>query len=160
MRRIKLKDGSVVKVDNEDFNMLSKHVWLPQKMVNGKVYPYTRINGKQITMHRLIMNPPKGKMIDHLDRDPLNNQRANLRLCTHTENMRNRTPSKNGTSKYLGVMRRNYKNGKFKWCAEIKRHGQKYRLGTFLNEDDAALAYNAAAKILFGKFANLNVVAR
>jgi len=101
-------------------------------------------------MHRLIMNAQPGQMVDHKNRNTLDNRRCNLRLCNHSENQKNRFVDV-GTSKYKGV----YREGN-NWRAYIGFEDRQVWLGTFANEDDAARARDRAARIYQGEFAYLN----
>lgn len=177
MKEIKLsqqgknKGRFIALVDDEDYIYLNQFKWHAAK--NGKsYYARRRINiglNKQmaIMMEHDIMHPLSGKIIDHLDHNGLNNQRYNLRPCTNKENSKNRTPF--GKSKYLGVsiaithVKYIKKDGsekisysKPKYQAIIKSDYKSIYLGRFENEQDAALAYDIAAKKYHGKFANLN----
>jgi HNH endonuclease/AP2 domain len=95
-------------------------------------------------------------LIDHIDRDPTNNKLNNLRLATEGENSRNqRKCKKKTTSKYKGVSKG---KGRKKWLVAITYQGETCKLGTYLDEKEAALAYNEAASRLHGEFAALNVI--
>ena len=103
-------------------------------------------------MHRLILGlESKGLFVDHIDGNPLNNKRNNIRICTSSQNNKNKKP--HGLSKYLGVCK---STGREKWQATIKFNGKYKMLGRFDNEEDAAKCYDAAAKIYHGDFARLN----
>ena len=101
-------------------------------------------------MHQFIMRPPKGKVVDHIDGNGLNNRRANLRLCTPRQNRRNTRPRRK-TSAFLGVSRRGSK-----YLARIKHDGRQLYLGLFDDEIEAARARDRKACELFGEFAWLN----
>ena len=95
---------------------------------------------------------------DHKNRNPLDNRRANIRICTHQENLFNQTKQvsyggKPCSSKYLGVF---WDKEKKKWRASITLNRKGYNLGRFSSELAAAERYNEAAQELFGEFANLN----
>lgn len=145
-------------VDNEDFNWLSKHKWHAIKAHNtfyaarhfGK-----RPNRKRIWMHREILNVPKGKQTDHINHHGWDNRKVNLRICTRSQNHQNEKPQKGKTSNYKGVFLQKHNQ---KWQAQIKINAQPVHLGFFVNERDAAKAYNDKAKELFGEFAHLNIL--
>lgn len=154
MKLIKLTKNMFAKVDDLDYNELNQHKWYASKGWN--TYYAKRdiiINGKKVCllMHREIMNTPKGQETDHVDHDGLNCQRHNLRNCTRNQNQMNKTAY--GFSKFLGVTH----NGKY-IRAIIRLTGQRtaLHLGYFKTEEQAARAYDAAAKIYHGEFANLN----
>lgn len=149
MGQINCKYGKIILFDDEDYDEVMKHKWL------GGKYSSAIIDGKKVSMHRFIMkcNDPKIR-VDHINHNGLDNRRCNLRLATYKQNMANRLPSKNGTSKYLGVHKRgNY----FRAQISLGKRKSKY-LGSFKTEEEAAIAYNEAAKIVHGEFANLNVI--
>jgi hypothetical protein len=100
-------------------------------------------------MHRFIMSTPDGMDTDHKNGNTLDNRKANLRICTTSQNMMN-TTKRNGSNTYKGVYKTRY--GTFN--ARIKT----MYLGTFVSEKDAAESYNQAAKKMFGEFAKLNIV--
>ena len=135
-------------VSDEDFERVSKIRW---SFVYVKGCNYAVGNG--LLMHRFIMNC-KG-IIDHKDGNGLNNQRDNLRIVTHTQNMHNSRKNKIGTSRYKGVW---FRKELGSWSSQIMHNGKRYQVGTFKDEETAALAYNAKAKELFGEFAYLNNV--
>ncbi len=152
-RRIKLTKGRYAIVDPEDYQKLSQDDWQLFETENKKCYA-ARIEGIKIEyMHRQIMNAPKGSIVDHRDHEGLNNTRDNLRFATRSQNSCNRKRLNYGSSKYRGVCRGNECN---KWRAYISFNGQRKYLGYFENEEDAAKAYDEAAKIYHGEFAVLN----
>lgn len=126
-------------------------------------YMYILIKRKKLLTHRLIFLWHHGflpKMVDHKDRNRSNNLIENLRVSDHQKNGFNRNSSKGSSSQYLGVR---LFRGK-KWRAQItisnlvSKEKKYIHLGTFSTEEGAALAYNNAAKIHFGEYANLNII--
>ena len=161
MRLIELTQGKQAIIDDCDYDLVSKFKW----HANYKNYRYwyaVCTRGKQaISMHRLILNAPSDKACDHANHNGLDNRRCNIRLCDYSENKGNGLPHKSYaklpcSSRYKGVSW-NRQGGK--WTARIKKGLNDYHLGYYDKEDDAALAYNLHAVMLFGKFAYLNNVA-
>lgn len=146
-------------VDAEDVERLGHWKW--QCKETGKHCLYAvrirSIGGKRKPehMHRLIARARSGEYVDHVNGNTLDNRKANLRICTHQENMRHRRVSGSGSSKYKGVC---YCRKTGKWLAHITVDKKQRRLGLFGSERAAADAYNAAAKDLFADFALLNPV--
>lgn len=106
-----------------------------------------------ISMHKEVMKFTGTKiMIDHKDRDSLNNQKSNLRVCNNSQNTANSKKRKNCTSKYRGVAK--YRIGL--WRAYGGKNGKMIHLGYFKSEIEAAKKYNEFAKEIHGEFANLN----
>ncbi len=164
MKQIPLTQGKFALVDDEYFDELIKYNWHAKAGRNtfyvsrciylGVIDGVKR--GTTITMHRHLLNAPADTPIDHKDGNGLNCQRSNFRTCTRSQNAANKHGY--GSSKYLGV---SFEKDRKKWKAAIKISAlwkSPKRLGSFLNELDAARAYNEAAKIYHGEFANLNVI--
>lgn len=155
MKEVKLTQGKVALVDDEDYEYVNQWKWCAHKQRNTfyAVRNSPRPNSKLIKMQNVIMNTENGMVADHIDRNGLNNQKYNLRVCNNADNLKNRAPSKNCTSIYKGVS----KNGKRKkWKASITSNGVAIYLGVFATEVDAAHAYDEAAKKLHKEFAYLN----
>lgn len=143
----------IVFVDDKDYDYLSQFNWSLLKDENT-FYASRRCGKKRLKMHREILGISDSDIkIDHRDLNGLNNQRGNLRIATNSQNNRNRRPYKNSSSKYLGVT---WRKDSTAWEASIKSDGKNKYLGHFKTEEDAALAYNKAAKEVHGEFANLN----
>lgn len=153
MKIIALTNGMEVKVDDQDFEELSKFRWYfgfyqPGRPERGRAFRSE--NRKSIQMSRQIMGAQPGQIVDHVNGDGLDNQRDNLRFCTHQQNMQNRGATQG--KKYKGVHR--YGN---QWLAEIGVNGTNRIVGAFDTPEEAALAYDKAARELFGEFARVNL---
>lgn len=155
MKEIKLTQGFVSIVDDEDFEELSKYKW--QYAGGYAVRSISWAFGRQplTRIHVQIMGKIEGLEIDHISGDKLDNRRENLRHVTAAQNQYNRKPNRGGSSRYKGVNW--YKAGK-KWHSSIKAGGKTRHLGYYYIERDAAMAYNEAAARLFGEYARLNIV--
>jgi hypothetical protein len=155
MKEINLTNGGISLVDDDDYDYLIQWKWNHHNHDCNIIYARRSmvIDGKRIdiSMHRLIMGNPVGMMIDHIDHNGLNNQKSNLRICDHTQNMCNRRGF--GKSKFLGVYKEERKN---RWRAQLRHNGKLIRSGLLRTEEQAALFYDELAKKYHGKFANLN----
>lgn len=143
-------------VDNCDRELVGKFKWTltPEGYVCRSMKVATN-KRKNILLHRVLLNAPKGKHVDHIDGDKLNNRRSNLRLCNSSQNQANRKISKNNTSGYKGVT---WRKDRQLWAAMIMLNRKNIYLGLFTNKKEAALAYNNAAKIHYKEFALLNKI--
>jgi hypothetical protein len=155
MKRIQLTNGLEAIVDDEDYNELIKYTWFGNKYnnliyVKRKTRKLDNRNETIISMHRQIMGFPEGKDVDHINNNGLDNRRCNLRICSHAQNMRNRKiKAHNNTSGFKGV---SWFKRLRKWRASIS----PTTIGYFDSKEEAAKAYDEAAKKLFGEFANIN----
>jgi hypothetical protein len=153
MKEISLSRGQVALVDDVDYDFVNQWKWYASPSKNGRWYAVRMpTHCKMEKMHRLIMNCPDGMTVDHINGDGLDNRRSNLRVCTEAENNRNRGKNINNTSGYKGVHVTPYG----KYAAAITAHGKQIRLGNFSTPEDAARAYDKAAKQHHGEFAWLN----
>jgi hypothetical protein len=157
MKEIKLSQGLTTYVDDDMFGYLSQWNWYAMK--NGNTFYAVRYetdygkHRKYIAMHRVILSANESQIVDHIDRNGLNNLRPNLRFCTKRENNINRRS--HGQSKFNGVYFQRLK-GKINIIAHIRINGKMKHLGYFPTEELAAKAYDDAAKLHHGEFANLN----
>ncbi len=152
-RRIKLTNGRFAIVDPDDYQKLSQYNWQLLEGESGKCYAACLDNRKIVYMHRMIMSAPKGKIVDHRNGEGLDNTKRNLRFATSSQNNINAKRIKNGSSRYRGVSRNKKIN---KWQAAIGYDCKSLLIGYFDNEEDAARAYDNAAKKYHGEFAVLN----
>jgi hypothetical protein len=149
VRYIGLTKGKYAIVDAADYEWLSQYTW-HATCARGRYYAATVIDGKSISMHRMIMNPPPGKVTDHADANGLNNRRANLRNCTPEQNRHNTRP-RSKASPYIGVTRCGNR-----YRAKITYQGQHIFLGSYETAIEAAKARDEKARDLFGEYAWLN----
>jgi len=157
IRHIPLSPDGFAIVDADMFEELSKHRWQNN---HGCAMRAGVVDGrkKTIKMHRVVIGAEDSQLVDHINRIRHDNRRANLRICTRSQNAHNQSKSKIPTSsKYKGVSLFAKRNV---WIAKIGKPGNNStrHLGVFKNEIAAALAYNKAAKEQFGDFACLNSI--
>jgi HNH endonuclease len=151
---VELTKGYIAIVDSDDYEKVCGHNWCAIKQGDsGKVRAMTKIEGKTVYLHNFILETPAGLVIDHIDGQPLNNLKSNLRVCSTINNSRNIRHNKANTSGYKGV---SYQNSK--WRAYIVTSYKQIHLGCFSTKEAAAEAYNIAAKKYYGEFARLNVI--
>lgn len=156
MKTIPLTRGLSAMVDDEDYESLAPFHWRAQP--GGQAHYAVRTSSETprqtVRMHRQILDVLPGQDVDHRNGDGLDNQRANLRACSRSENLDNQRP-RHGSSSFKGV---SWVVSRSKWQAVIQPRPHREFLGYFATEVAAARAYNAAALRLFGEFARLNDV--
>ena len=136
--------------DPEDLEVVQKYLWA--ESAHGYAVSTTK---PQVFMHHLVVIGDLKPYVDHINHNKLDNRRRNLRGCTSSQNQMNRQNTINSSSKYKGVSLRGDTGT---WRAEIYKNAERYHLGTYKSEDEAALAYNEKALELHGEFALLNIV--
>lgn len=132
-RAIPLKNGGVAIVDEEDFEHLSAMNWYRRK----DNYVYNRTAEGTVYLHRVVNNTPEGYDTDHINRNPLDNRKENLRTVPHHINIRNRDMQKNNTSGTTGVV---WFDRYSKWQAQGKYKNRAIYLGRYEKLDDAIQA--------------------
>lgn len=110
------------------------------------------------SLARVLVCAPKGMEVDHISGDRLDNRKANLRICTHTENSYNLTMRGRRALFYKGCCFVKNRKSTKKWIAQIHIGRINHYLGGFLTAEEAAAAYNAKAIEAFGRFARINVI--
>jgi hypothetical protein len=152
VRKILLTQFYLTLVDEADFDWLAKWKWSIDRCGRAIYATRSRGDGAKVRMHREILGAEPGLLVDHINGNCLNNRRANLRICTHSENLRN-TRARGGSSRFKGV---GWHKHRGKWTARIVVAGRRIALGYYADELAAAAAYDAAAITYFGEFARLN----
>jgi hypothetical protein len=159
MKTIPLTNNKVALIDDTDYEQLSKFNWCAGLgHGNWRAIRACRclFGGKRRTIYmtRQIMSAPQGRNVDHRNHDTLDNQRNNLRVCSHADNQRNQiVRTANKTSKYKGV---SWDKARNKWKAYVNVNGRLINLGRFHSEIWAAAKYDEAAQKYHGEFALLN----
>jgi hypothetical protein len=156
-RRIYLGQGVWTILDVDDFYRFGNLKWT----LNGTKKKFYAVSGikdengnfKMVRLHRLIMNDPKGFLVDHMNGNSLDNRSANLRKATRTQNLFNTRKRENTSSRFVGV---SFDKRYRVWHAYITHSRRKRFLGYFKNEVDAARAYDKSAKKYRRELARLN----
>jgi hypothetical protein len=151
MKEIPLTQGKVALVDDEDFSELSKHVWCAHK-VGYHYYAARRTDtGNILHMHRAIMKPPEGLIVDHISGDGLDNRKNNLRNCTYSQNLR-------GHRKENGFRGVSFFKRDCNYSVGITVNGKRVHVGYYKTAIEAAKAYNKASIKYNGNDGFLNTI--
>lgn len=147
-----LSKGRSTLIDVCDLPLVQLYSWHVDYYVNRcHEYVVSSTRPHCTYMHRLLLNARRGEEVAHLNNDGLDNRRANLRICSHAECGYKQRPQKGRTSQYKGV----YFNGR-KYNAYCHPPKGKVHLGTFIDERDAAKAYDDAVREMYGDLAKTN----
>lgn len=151
-----LNGDLVTLIDDEDAERVAAYSWKAYWTKRGKRYYVTSsgTGGKTIYLHRFIMDASKGNVVDHKNGDSLNNQKHNLRQTTQQNNCFN-SKGKGSNTGFKGV---SFSKERRKYFASIMHNRRTIPLGRYATPEEAAKAYNEAARRLFGEFALLNPV--
>lgn len=158
LRLIPLTRGKFATVDATDFAELSRHNWYA--FHSKGIFYAARKAGQYdidyayrsvIFMHKQLLNT--SSLVDHKDRNGLNNARSNLRTATYSQNNANKISREGSSSRYLGVI---WDKSRNLWQAKLTFQGVTHHLGRFEDEELAAKAYDQAALRFYGEFANMN----
>jgi hypothetical protein len=163
MKLINMSQGIKVFVDDEDYEYINQWKWhkcgkyavrlslIHEQIKKGKSF--------NIFMHRVILNTPKGMDTDHINGNGFDNRKSNLRIVTRSQNCINRPTLKNNKSGFKGVYLDNRNRRKYKiWQAIIQINKKRIELGHFTTKEEAAKAYNEAAKKYHGEFIYRNTI--
>lgn len=156
MKRILLSLGEFAIVDDADYDLVKGYKWYAAKRPHTcYAIRYYEKDGRRTSqlMHRLIMPPPDGFEIDHINGNGRDNRRTNLRVCTHSQNAHNSHAHKDGISRFKGV---SWVTRLSRWQVYIQYEKIQYYLGLFDDEIKAAKAYDVKARELFREYARTN----
>ena len=117
-------------IDAEDYPLVSKYKWSK----NNTGYATTHIDGKNVMLHRLLMKPKDGQMVDHIDVDITNNCKSNLRVCNNSLNQQNRRGYNKYSVKGIELTRSN------KWSAYFRNNNKQYHSQGYDTKEEAAFA--------------------
>lgn len=148
-RWVPLTKGMFALVDQDDFDDVSQWNWSVMQCKSGLWYA-VRGRSDKILLHRYLFRAGSGEKVDHRDGNGLNNRRENLRAANSAQNSMNMKARLDGISRFKGVWRPS------RWRATIRVDRKTIHLGSFTTEEAAALAYDEAARRLFGEFASVN----
>jgi len=148
-KEIKMSNGRTIIVDDEDFEHLNQFKWCA---FGNHIGRYSK-ERKLVYMHRYLMNTPKEMVCDHINGNPLDNRKSNLRNCTQSQNCMNRR-------KISGLKGTYWRKEKNRWIAHIviciDGAKKQIRLGSYKTQEEAARVYDEAAIKYYGEFARLN----
>lgn len=138
------------KVDNADYNKIRKYKWgiSPDGYIRATISPYDRIY-----IHNFLLNH---KGIDHINNNPLDNRRCNLRKATPSQNIANSNKRAGCTSRYKGVRYDGSGKRIKRWMAQYEYKNKSHTIGRYNTELEAKEAYNYVAKKVWGEFAKIN----
>lgn len=155
---VPLTQGMVALVDKQDYKEVMKYKWYVDKKRKVSYASHTFLDPltktqKKVTMHRFIMDTPKGMHTDHINGNGLDNRRSNLRICTASQNRHNVGVISTNTSGYKGVVY--HPQTKLKWLAQICFNGKNIYLGVYPTKELAYEAYCKACIKYHGEFSRL-----
>lgn len=144
-----VRTGEVFMFDAEDYPKIKDVTWY--RCNSGEYIG----DSSGLCIHRIILNAPAGFEIDHINHNPLDNRKTNLRLCTHRQNQCNQPLQRNNTSGITGV---SYYSPRQKYRARIKCFHLDIHLGNYPSLLEAVQARNEGMLFLFGEFGVYNNV--
>ena len=139
-------------IDYEDYDLVCGYKWYLNTTLG---YVKSDSKTKRVFLHRLLMSAPVGLYVDHIDFNPLNNKKSNLRVCSSAQNAQHQRGLSNSSSQYKGV---SYYRPSKMWRARIKYNGEQKHIGHFVTEKEAAIAYNEYAIKYHKEFCYLNEI--
>lgn len=154
---VELSNGGFALVDDADLCLVADRSWRHTRdgrsiyVVSSKP-PKSAVHTSRL-MHRVILDAPSNRLVDHINGNGLDNRCSNLRLATRAQNSQNRQVHANGSPPFRGVTLHRQTG---KWQAQLKTSGRSLYLGLFATPEAAARAYDSAARENFGEFSSLN----
>lgn len=138
MKIVALKKAEIL-IDEEDFEKIVSYSW----WVKPSGYVYTQVKKKTIYLHRFLMGAKAGQELDHINRNKLDNRKANLRFCTRSQNNMNKSGVR-GVTPFRG-----------KWRVRIKKDRKEMHVGVFNTYEQAVEARQITERSIFGQFASI-----
>lgn len=135
----------------DDYDLVRTFHWSVDKLG----YVLTNRNNEHIKLHRLLMNPDRKEVVDHINGLPWDCRIENLRVTSQRNNTCNKRLSKASTTGYKGVC---FDKRRSKYMAVIHPNRRTMFLGYYDSAIEAAIAYNNAASFHFGEYARLNTI--
>ena len=143
--RIETSHGDFILIDEEDLDLVMRYSWC----INARGYAHAHFGKKWVTLHRYLLGITDPTVtVDHINGDPLDNRRENLRVCSQAENVLNRKLGKNNTSGHAGVIK--LPSGHF--GAKITLSRKTIWLGTYKEFEDAVRVRKDGENKYFGDF--------
>ena len=147
-------------IDDEDYEKVveaaGRGKWYAHS--NGSTKDYAMSGTRRNSVHRVVMDNPEGMCIDHINGDPLDNRKSNLRICTKAQNSQNKKLRSDSASGFKGVYQR--MSGRFEAYIgdpnSPSTNKRSIKLGIFSSAEEAARAYDKKAIELYGEFAYTN----
>ncbi len=132
-------DGHHLLIEYRDLIWFGQYKFYIMQGEGQSLYVVANASARTIKIHQLIMNPPQGLEVDHINGNGLDNRRSNLRIVTHQINQSNLPKHHGSSSKYYGV---SFEKGRQRWLCQVRYKYKIKTIGRFDSEIEAAIAYN------------------
>jgi hypothetical protein len=146
---IETNGGNII-LDKYGFDFVKKMHLCVDKSTGYVICYYNGASKNMFLLHRLLINCPKNKIVDHINGDKLDNRLCNLRICDKSKNGMNRGMQKNNSSGFKGVYKLPYGN----WCSRISADGKDHYLGSYKTKEEARQIYISACVKYHKEYAN------
>lgn len=147
--------GKIALVDDDMYDFLASSKWHYNDGYARCALKQPDGSYKRFSMHRLVIKVEPHELVDHIDGNMLNNQRANLRSANRQNNRYNMALRKDSTTGYKGV---HWSKSKAKYEVYISKDGKRFTIGTTTDKEEGAYLYDQFALALFGEYARFNVI--